>query len=216
MVFMSDSERAAEVAREQCIDVGLHLNFTMPFSAPNCAGALLLRQRELASCLLRHRTAQALFHPTLIQSFEYVVSAQIEEFHRIYGKAAERFDGHHHMHLCLNVLLGRLLPNGAAVRRNFTFLPTEKGLCNRLYRRFTDYILASRHRVTDYFFSLSPIEPLPRLERIFELASRFVVEVETHPNIPAEYRFLAEGGLHSMATRCQIASRHPLSFGDHS
>ena len=32
MVFMSDSERAAEVARENELDVGLHLNFGEPFT----------------------------------------------------------------------------------------------------------------------------------------------------------------------------------------
>src|SRR5438445_7602395 len=31
MVFMEDSERAACIAREKGVDVGLHLNFTTPF-----------------------------------------------------------------------------------------------------------------------------------------------------------------------------------------
>src|SRR6266480_4217678 len=34
MVFMADSERAADTARERGIDAGLHVNFTTPFSAP--------------------------------------------------------------------------------------------------------------------------------------------------------------------------------------
>ena len=32
MVFMNDSERAAEIAREHNLDAGLHLNFTDPFT----------------------------------------------------------------------------------------------------------------------------------------------------------------------------------------
>src|ERR1051326_6627341 len=34
MVFMEDSERAAEIAQERKVDAGLHLNFTTAFSAP--------------------------------------------------------------------------------------------------------------------------------------------------------------------------------------
>ena len=32
MMFMSDSERAAELARENGVDTGLHLNFSEPFT----------------------------------------------------------------------------------------------------------------------------------------------------------------------------------------
>src|SRR5271165_1805705 len=69
MVFMEDSERAAAVARERGIDVGLHLNFTTPFSAAGPPAALMERQRELAERLLRHRFSQVLFYPRLMRSF---------------------------------------------------------------------------------------------------------------------------------------------------
>ena len=55
MVFMADSERAAAIAQERSIDVGLHLNLTTPFSAPNCPAHLSKRQRELAGRLPRPR-----------------------------------------------------------------------------------------------------------------------------------------------------------------
>ena len=35
MVFMEDSERAAELAQADGLDVGLHLNFTTPFETRN-------------------------------------------------------------------------------------------------------------------------------------------------------------------------------------
>ena len=35
MVFMEDSERAAELAKENELDVGLHLNFAEPFTGSN-------------------------------------------------------------------------------------------------------------------------------------------------------------------------------------
>jgi len=40
MVFMEDSERAAGLAREHRIDIGLHLNLTEAFSARNASARL--------------------------------------------------------------------------------------------------------------------------------------------------------------------------------
>ncbi len=54
-------------------------------------------------------------------------------------------------------------------------------------------MLARRHALTDYFFSLPPLEPRERLERIAALARDYYVEVETHPINADEYRFLTGG-----------------------
>jgi hypothetical protein len=193
MVFMEDSERAAPIARERGIEAGLHLNLTTPFSAPRGAMRLMAHHRELGRYLLRHRLAQVVFHPGLVRSFEYVVAAQLDEFRRLYGADPDKLDGHHHMHLCENVLLQGLLPRGILIRRNFSFQRGEKSVWNRLYRRFVDSRLARRHRLTDYFFSLEPLEPLERLQRIFSLGRQSVVEVVAHPVKPEEHRFLVEG-----------------------
>jgi hypothetical protein len=190
MVFMEDSERAAEIARERGVDAGLHLNFTTRFSAPDCPGRLVDRQQEIAAYLLQRRLNQMVFHPGLARSFKYVVAAQLEEFRRLYGAEPERIDGHHHMHLCANVLLAGLLPRGTVVRRSFSFQPGEKSFMNRLYRKAVDHRLARRHRIVDFMFSLPPLGPHGRLERIRSLARQFVVEVETHPINADEYRFL--------------------------
>jgi chitin disaccharide deacetylase len=193
MVFMEDSERAAEQAGERRIDAGLHLNFTTPFSARHYPPLLAERQQGLARYLLRHRLAQVMFHPGLVRSFEYVVSAQIEEFCRLYGVKPDRVDGHHHMHLCANVLLGRLLPVGTIARRSFSFQPGEKSTCNRFYRKTVDRRLSRYHHLVDFLFSLPPLEPADRLQRIFSFAREHAVELETHPVNAEEYRFLAEG-----------------------
>jgi hypothetical protein len=208
MVFMEDSERAAAMARERRIDVGLHLNFTTPFSARNSPARLVQGQGELAAYLRRHRFASVVYHPGLRRCFEYVMAAQLEEFGRLYGAAPGRFDGHHHMHLCANVLLGRLLPPGTIVRRNFSFQRGEKSFGNRLYRKAVDRLLARRHRLADFFFSLPPFDPPSRLQRISSLARDFVVEVETHPLRPEEYRFLAEGEIFRWAGDSPIAPRY--------
>jgi hypothetical protein len=94
------------------------------------------------------------------------------------------------MHLCSNVLLGKLLPPGTLIRRNFSFQLGEKSLVNHFYRRAVDHMLARRHRLVDFLFSLAPLEAKGRLERIRSLAREFIVEVETHPVNPDEHRFL--------------------------
>jgi hypothetical protein len=193
MVFMADSERAAEIARRSGIDAGLHLNFTEAFSASNVPATLLEHQDKLRRRLGWHPLARILYYPGLARSFEYVVSAQIDEYHRLYGTDPQRIDGHHHLHLCTNVVLDGLLPADTVVRRNFSFLPGEKSLVNRLYRRAVDRRLAGRHRLVDYLYNLSPLEPAERLQRIFSLARNSVVELETHPINPEEHRFLTSG-----------------------
>jgi chitin disaccharide deacetylase len=205
MVFMEDSERAAALARERTVDVGLHLNFTTAFSAPVAPERLAEHHERVARFLLRNRLSQVVYHPGLANSFEYVAAAQLEEFRRIYAKEPLRVDGHHHMHLCANVLLGGLLPSGTIARRNFSFQPGEKSGVNRLYRGVTDRILARRHRLTDFFFSLPPFDPPDRLETIFRIARQYVVELETHPVNPEEYRFLNAGEILAQAAGTQIA-----------
>jgi predicted glycoside hydrolase/deacetylase ChbG (UPF0249 family) len=217
MVFMEDSERAATVAREGGVDAGLHLNFTTRFSARGCAPRLAGHQQAVARFLRRHRFAPVIFHPGLQRSFEYVTSAQVDEFRRLYGADPYRIDGHHHMHLCANVLIQKLLPRGTLVRRNFSFRPGEKGLWNRAYRALVDGALERRHSVVDFLFPLAPFRS-ERLQRICALARHAVVEVETHPVQPEEYRYLTGGemfqrfdgvamGSHALVARSRRARR---------
>ena len=213
MVFMDDSERAARIAKEQGIDAGLHLNLTTAFSAPECSPNLLKCHQQVARYLSRSRFAQTVFHPGLIRSFEYLVKTQLDEFHRLYGRDPGRIDGHHHMHLCANVLLGNLLPAGTIVRRNFSFVRGEKGYANRLYRQVVDHLLARKHKVVDYFFKLPPMQPVSRLPHILSLAHEYVVELETHPASPDESTFLVDGQLFLLTGDLPIARRFAVPDG---
>lgn len=211
MVFMEDSERAAATAQEKGIDAGLHLNFTTPFSSGDCPAPLAEHQRKTAAYLLRHRFAGLVYHPGLARSFEYVVAAQMDQFNRIYERVPNRLDGHRHMHLCANVLLGRLLPSGTIVRRNFCFARDEKGMINRAYRRILDRFLARRHRIVDYFSALSLLEHSAQVQRIFSLGHQFVVELETHPVEQEEFRFLMSDEILTQAGTIQIARAFDLA-----
>jgi chitin disaccharide deacetylase len=213
MVFMEDSERAADMGREVGIDAGLHLNLTTPFSAKKCSARLMERHREIVAGIRRYRFSRELFHPGLRRQFEYVVAAQFEEFQRLYGAPAARVDGHHHIHLCPNVLLTGLLPAGIRVRRNFSFRKGEKGAFNRFYRSVVDRILARRHILTDFFFSLPPLEPEARLQRIVSLARTLSVEVETHPALVEEYNFLTSDAMVRLTKNVRMALPRKVGNG---
>jgi hypothetical protein len=51
------------------------------------------------------------------------------------------------MHLCANLVLGKSIPAGMKMRRDFSFLPGEKSMLNRAWRR----LVARRSRLVDYF-----------------------------------------------------------------
>lgn len=213
MVFMQDSVRAAGIATEQGFDIGLHLNLSAPFSAPDVQTHLATHHQKVREYLCAHSVARLLYHPRLANSFEYVVTRQIEEFSRLYGRIPDRIDGHHHMHLSANVLLQGLLPSGTIVRRHFSYERSEKMLRNSVFRLYSRALLAGRYRVTDFFFSLPPLAPEVRLQRIFGFTQRSVVELETHPINPEEYRFLTGGDLTRWTMDCPPALNFSKALG---
>ena len=194
MVFMADSDRAALMARDRDIDVGLHLNLSTEFSGRRVPATLREHQARVWAHLSRHRLAPVVFHPGLRNSFEYLVKGQLDEFARLYGRAPHRIDGHHHLHLCANVVLANLLPSGGVVRRNLSFRRGEKSAVNRGYRALVDWRLARRHCLVDFVFALPPVDAT-HLRRMCGLATRAVVEMEVHSIRDDEYCFLMSGGL---------------------
>ena len=181
MVFMPDSERAAELALTRDLNVGLHLNFSQPFEALHQSAALANAQRRVCAFINTNKYAFLIYNPALSRDFVDSYEAQLEEFVRLYGKQPSHVDGHHHKHLCANVLLGNVIPPGQKLRRNFFFWPGEKGRVNRAYRRVTNQFLARKYRVTDYFFALSQCMQSERLDKVLALAEVHTVEVMTHP-----------------------------------
>lgn len=190
MVFMEDSARASELARETGIDVGLHINLTQRFSGEVPAGSLADYHDRIAGFLTAHKYAFLIYNPVLRKLFRYVYQAQVDEFVRLYGRAPSHLDGHHHQHLCTNMLVDGVIPGGAKVRRNFHFWPDEKGLMNRTYRRVADAWLARRYKLTDFFFALSYCLRSDQMARVAELARTTTVEVMTHPVDPIERDYL--------------------------
>ncbi len=190
MVFMKDSERAAALAKERAIDVGLHLNFSERFSDNPESAMLLASHRKISAFLTRNKYAQLLYNPLLREAFVYSCRAQIEEFARLYDKLPSRVDGHHHLHLCANVVLGHVIPPGMKVRRHFSFWPKEKSLLNRGYRSSVNWWLARKYRLADYFFDLTQCIEENKFYRVKALARSSDVELMTHPIIQSEIEYL--------------------------
>jgi chitin disaccharide deacetylase len=190
MVFMADSERAADLANETELDAGLHLNFTEKFAGGRTLARLANYQEKVARFLRRNRYSQVLYNPFLRREFSYSCEAQVEEFARLFGKPPSHIDGHHHMHLCANLLLSKLIPVGIKLRRNFSFWPGEKSRLNRAYRALVDRWLAGRYCLTDYFFDLTQCIQKKKLDRVVDLARSNNVELMTHPILELESEYL--------------------------
>lgn len=209
MVFMADSERAAELVQESQLDVGLHLNFSETFTGKNISQRLVECQERIVRYLRQNKYSQLLYNPFLRIAFSYSCQTQMEEFCRLYGRAPSRVDGHHHMHLCANVLLGNVIPAGTNVRRNFSFWPGEKSWLNRVYRRVVDRGLARKYRVTDYFFDLTQCIQKKKLDRVVTLAKSNNVELMTHPIVQTEADYLMSDEFGALLERVN-ADSHAL------
>jgi len=206
MVFMEDSERAAALALSRGIDAGLHLNLDTRFTAVSVTSHLLERQAKIAR-YLHNPFSRPFFHPGLVRSFEYVVSAQLDEYNRLYGTPPRRIDGHHHLHLCANVLFSGLLPVGTVLRPHFSREAGEKRIRNFFFRCYTQVILARRHRSVDRLFALRPLEP-ERLLQIFSWSREVIVEVEAHPANSVEFEFLTDGALFRLLGDIPLSRQH--------
>lgn len=212
MVFMKDSERAADMANGAGLDVGLHLNFTTSFTGV-CRDALLLEYHgQIMRYLKQNKFATLLYNPALRQQFRYVYQAQVEEFTRLYGKSPSHVNGHHHRHLCANMLLDYVISDGQRVRRSLTFQSGEKNLLNRTYRSFVDHWLSRRYRLTDFFFDISA----QRYPDFFKLADEATVEIMVHPiRVPDMELLMSDHyaedlGKHVTGTYSSLLSSNPV------
>jgi predicted glycoside hydrolase/deacetylase ChbG (UPF0249 family) len=210
MTFMPDSERAAELALAHDMVAGLHLNFSQPFGDRTAPTRLTVRQMRICNFMNAHKYAFLVYNPAIRSDILYSYQAQADEFFRLYGKPPSHVDGHHHKHLCSNVLLDPVIPVGQKLRRNFHFWPGEKGGINRAYRGLTDRWLARRYRLTDYFFALSPCLQGDRLSKVLDLARTHSVEVMVHPVNPRERDHLMSEAFVSQLARLECGTYSTL------
>lgn len=206
MVFMADSQRAAELANSAGMDVGLHINFTEKFNGGGFPEDVLNHQIKIRRFLKAGKYALLLYNPFLSSSFRCVFDAQLQEFTRIYGRAPSHFDGHQHMHLGTNMLLQKIIPAGKKVRRSFSFQRGQKNVVNRAYRQVVDRCLARRYRLTDSFFALAQHLETVSLKSVLDLARTTNVEIMTHTWNRPEYDLLMSDAFPRLSTGIEMAS----------
>ena len=191
LMYMADSERAAELALEVGLPVGLHLNLTDPFDGEAPA---TVRERQMRA--VRHfgapatvwRSRRWLYDPRARQSTAEAIADQFERFREVFGREPTHFDGHNHVHLCPDVALS--LPPGVKVRTALGI--RGKGMRGRLLRARQRLTLRDR-LTTRHFFNITAMHPEfvvggPRA--LLEKAARSSVEVMAHPGFGHEFSLL--------------------------
>lgn len=196
MMYMRDSRRACGIIKDLKIDTALHLNFTTPFDGGNIQERLLESQLKIVSYLKSKKAAQFIYNPLLQRHFDYVYKAQYDEYCELFGNPPQRIDGHNHMHLCANMLVGRFIPIKTRVRRNIHFVNEKKSMVNRAYRSVIDSFLTKRYSCADYFLHIHQFmhedtkERINRLQDLAELSKGADIELLVHPHQQADYEFV--------------------------
>lgn len=188
LVFMQDSAEAARNALEAGLDVGLHLNFTDRLSG--MSNRILLHDFHGAVAGFLDRTRRCPFYnPMLRRHFDYLFHAQFEEFVRLYRRKPSHVDGHKHMHLCVNMVVDRVIPAQNPIRRSFHFFRGEKGVAKRMMRKILNGWVSRNYRSTDYFFDVQPMDD-ERIGRIMEISRVSSVELMVHPGRRNQLEYL--------------------------
>jgi predicted glycoside hydrolase/deacetylase ChbG (UPF0249 family) len=175
MVWMSDSARAAGIAAEQDLPLGLHLNLTLPFSGRDVPPDVRERQLRLTELFSRDgwwKEAGRRFDRKLLQD---AIDDQVERFREQFGQPTH-IDGHHHVHLYAAVL--DLLPQTWPIRPPLRAPEQAQARRNKRERH-----LHKRFRAPDLAFALARIQPATGdvgLE-VLDCAQRLCVEVMVHP-----------------------------------
>jgi predicted glycoside hydrolase/deacetylase ChbG (UPF0249 family) len=206
MMFMEDSERAAKLAKQNDLDVGLHLNFDEPFTGGYSPAELGEYHGRTVRYLMANKYTQLVYNPFLRREFAYSYEAQAREFVRLYGKPPSHIDGHHHLHLCANILLSKIIPASMKMRRNFSFWTGEKSWLNRTYRALVDRWLSRRYQLTDYFFDLTQCMREKKFDRVITLARSSKVELMTHPVVQNEAEYLMSDKFLEMLQHLDVGS----------
>lgn len=166
MVHMTDSKRAAGLAREKGWPIGLHLNLTQPFDDPGVAPHRRARHDMVCDYFaagLRRRRLWTEWRPRLRRLVAEEMAAQLDEFEAIAGVPPTHIDSHHHVHTATVVLAS--LPRDLPVRRT----ASRRGAA--IGRKFDS---------TDYFMSF------PEVELAAQRAEEKSAELIVHPSFENE------------------------------
>ena len=190
MVWMQDTERAAELAAERELPTGLHLNLTMDFDGPAVPPDVAAVQGRLTGRMSRRLgLTRWAYRPLLRGAVNTSIADQLGRFEELYGRPPTHLDSHNHVHLSPNVLFSKALSHGTKVRTSHDFAG-RLGDSPKVLRRA---LMRRRFRTTDSFFSIRSIHPElggSGLEEALNRARTHSVEVMVHPHWEDEYELL--------------------------
>jgi predicted glycoside hydrolase/deacetylase ChbG (UPF0249 family) len=174
MVWMADSERAARIARERDLPVGLHLNFTLPFADPEVPDDVRARQLRLTAVFGSDARADADAGDRGVDGalVAAALADQLQLFRELFGREPTHLDGHHHVHVNAAVL--EHLPRGLPIRPPLGASPQ---------RTFGQRWLLRRFRRPDTCLAFERVHPALGGEGLGVLAQarRETLEVMVHP-----------------------------------
>jgi hypothetical protein len=213
MVHMADSERAARLARESGLPAGLHLNLIEPFTGAAVPPRVREDQEWLCGHFASKHRLRWLYDPRIRGLLQRTIEDQLNEFERLYGEPPTHFDGHRHMHLSLNVVLGRTPLSSLPARRSFSYEPGDKSLANRAWREGVSFAIRSRFGGTRWFFSIRDLAPElggKGLDMALERSGESAVEVMVHPGWEDERRLLEDPAWVERISRYRLGSYRDL------
>jgi chitin disaccharide deacetylase len=206
LVWMGDSDRAAEIARRERIPTGLHLNLIEPYTAPDVPAGVAETQRRVVERLTEGGYGAQLYHPGWADDFGQCIRDQLSRFSELYGAPPTHLDGHRHMHLAMNALFSGALEPVHRCRRPVNRPPTESAMYKRMARSALSVLVRLRFTTTDACFSVRSLHPAlggAGLEQTLARARRRSVELFVHPGYRDELPLLRSNEWRAwVATHC--------------
>jgi chitin disaccharide deacetylase len=193
MVWMSDSERAGRLARDNALPLGLHLNLIEPYTAVDVPAAVADTQRRVVGRIHAAGRRAFVYHPAWAADFRRCIADQLSAFHAVYGRAPTHVDGHQHQHLLPNALFcGALAPVGRC-RRPVNRPGTESRPYKHAVRDIQAAMVRLRFATTRWCLSIRALEPAlggAGIEAGVARAAADTVEIMVHPGWADEQAIL--------------------------
>jgi predicted glycoside hydrolase/deacetylase ChbG (UPF0249 family) len=190
MVHMKDSARAARLARDGELAVGLHLNLTQAFEDPQTPERVRKRQARAVEYFAGGRRRRFTYNPRVNRLVKACVADQLTRFRELFGCEPTHIDGHNHVHLSPTVLFS--LPAGTPVRTGESEVRSGLSLGAPM-RRLRHDAVKHRYRTTGYFFAIDRLGLSPNeddVKRLLSFADRASVEIMTHPDRNSDFDLL--------------------------
>jgi chitin disaccharide deacetylase len=214
LVWMRDSDRAADIARRECIPTGLHLNLIEPYTASDVPSRVADTQGRVVERLRTGGLGAQLYHRAWSEDFGQCIRDQLSRFTEIYGVPPTHLDGHRHMHLAMNALLSRALGPVRRCRRPVNRPPVESAGYKRLARSALSVLVRVRFTTTDACFSVRSLHPElggSGLDEALLRADRGTVELFVHPGYRDELPLLRSDEWRARVTTHRLGSFEDLA-----